>query len=61
MKAYLENNCMIIEDLMEKHTGKRRRMRCVARDEDGNTKKEDSPKEVASKLESMLGFPVDIE
>jgi hypothetical protein len=24
-------------------------------------KKEDSPKEVASKLESMLGFPVDVE
>lgn len=61
VKAYLENNCMIIEDLMEKHTGKRRRMRCVARDGDENTKKEDSPRDVASKLESMLGFPVDVE
>lgn len=61
VKAYLENNCMIIEDLMEKHTGKRRRMRCITRDGDENAKKEDSPKEVASKLESMLGFPVDVE
>jgi len=61
VKVYLENNCMIIEDLMEKHTGKRRRMRCVTRDRDENAKKEDSPKEVASKLESMLGFPVDVE
>ncbi len=61
VKAYLENNCMIIEDLMEKHTGKRRRMRCVTRDGNENAKKEDDPKEVASKLESMLGFPVDVE
>jgi DNA polymerase III subunit gamma/tau len=61
VKVYLENNCMIIEDLMEKHTGKRRRMRCVTRDGNENLKKEDSPKEVASKLESMLGFPVDVE
>jgi len=61
VKAYLESNCMIIEDLMEKHTGKRRIMRCVARDSSETTKKEDSPKEVASKLESMLGFPVDVE
>jgi DNA polymerase III subunit gamma/tau len=61
VKVYLENNCMIIEDLMEKHTGKRRRMRCVTRDGNESTKKEDSPKEVASKLESMLGFPVDVE
>ncbi len=61
VKVYLENNCMIIEDLMEKHTGKRRRMRCVIRDGNENSKKEDSPKEVASKLESMLGFPVDVE
>jgi DNA polymerase III subunit gamma/tau len=61
VKAYLENNCMIIEDLMEKHTGKRRKMRCVTRDGNETSKKEDSPKEVASKLESMLGFPVDVE
>ena len=61
VKAYLESNCMIIEDLMEKHTGKRRIMRCIARDNNETTKKEDSPKEVASKLESMLGFPVDVE
>jgi DNA polymerase III subunit gamma/tau len=61
VKVYLENNGMIIEDLMEKHTGKRRRMRCVTRDGSENTKKEDSPREVASKLESMLGFPVDVE
>jgi DNA polymerase III subunit gamma/tau len=61
VKAYLENNCMIIEDLMEKHTGKRRRMRCVTRDGNENTKNEDTPKEVASKLESLLGFPVDVE
>ncbi len=61
VKVYLENNCMIIEDLMEKHTGKRRRMRCVTRDGNENAKKEDSPTEVASKLESMLGFPVDVE
>jgi len=61
VKTYLENNCMIIEDLMEKHTGKRRRMRCVTRDGSDAAVKEDSPKEVASKLESMLGFPVDVE
>jgi DNA polymerase-3 subunit gamma/tau len=61
VKTYMENNCMIIEDLMEKHTGKRRRMRCVARDGGDATTKEDNPKEVASKLESMLGFPVDVE
>jgi DNA polymerase-3 subunit gamma/tau len=61
VKVYLENNCMIIEDLMEKHTGKRRRMRCITRDGNENAKKEDSPKEVAIKLESMLGFPVDVE
>lgn len=61
VKAYLENNCMIIEDLMEKHTGKRRRMRCVTRDGNEKVKTEDSPKEVASKLETMLGFPVDVE
>ena len=61
VKVYLENNCMIIEDLMEKHTGKRRRMRCITRDGNENAKKEDSPREVASKLESMLGFPVDVE
>jgi len=61
VKVYLESNCMIIEDLMEKHTGKRRRMRCITRDGNENSKKEDSPREVASKLESMLGFPVDVE
>jgi DNA polymerase-3 subunit gamma/tau len=61
VKAYLENNCMIIEDLMEKHTGKRRRMRCVTRDGDEAANKEDNPREVASKLESLLGFPVDVE
>lgn len=61
VKAYLESNCMIIEDLMEKHTGKRRKMRCITRDGNETSKKEDSPKEVASKLESMLGFPVDVE
>jgi DNA polymerase III subunit gamma/tau len=61
VKTYMEHNCMIIEDLMEKHTGKRRRMRCVTRDGSDAASKEDSPKEVASKLESMLGFPVDVE
>ena len=61
VKTYMENNCMFIEDLMEKHTGKRRRMRCVTRDGNEAAAKEDTPKEVASKLESMLGFPVDVE
>ena len=61
VKTYLENNCMIIEELMEKHTGKHRRMHCITRNGNETIQKEDSPKEVANKLESMLGFPVDVE
>jgi len=60
-KSYLENNVKLLEDLMEKHTGKRRKMTCVSRESTSAAKKESNTEELASKLESVLGFHVDIE
>lgn len=61
VKAYLDGNVKLLEDLMEKHTGKRRTMICVSNESVNSAKKESDAEELASKLESVLGFHVDIE
>jgi len=51
----VESNREIIENLMEKHTGIRRRMKCIAKN--GNCSNNDNGKEevTASQLEDILG------
>ncbi|MGN0701725.1 MAG: DNA polymerase III subunit gamma/tau [Lentihominibacter sp.] len=56
VKNYAENNRKLIEDLMEKHTGKRRVMRIS-----GPRRQEPDLEEVAESISSVIGIHVDIE
>ncbi|MCF0144199.1 MAG: hypothetical protein HUJ79_03670, partial [Firmicutes bacterium] len=57
-KMHAENNRQLLEDLMEKHTGKRRVMRISQKD---LKKKEKSVEEIASNASDLLGIKVDIK
>lgn len=61
VRTYLENNTRIIEDLMQKHTGRRRMMRLVPREGSAGTPEKTNPRDMASKAEHILGLPVEIE
>lgn len=58
-KNHTENNRRLLEDLMEKHTGKRRVMRISMKDL--STKEEKSAEEIAADVGDVLGIKVDIE
>lgn len=58
--GYVENNKQILEDLMEKHTGKRRGLRCI---QEGDACCSGAPdvEKVARTAESKLGLNIEIE
>ena len=56
VKDYAERNRKLIEDLMEKHTGKRRVMRIA-----GSKRSEPAVEEVAENISNVIGIHVDIE
>ncbi len=60
VKAHAENNRQLLEDLMEKHTGKRRTMRITAKG-DAAAKKGESVEEIGEGVEAVLGISVEIE
>lgn len=56
VKDYAERNRKLIEDLMEKHTGRRRVMRIA-----GSKRSEPAVEEVAENISNVIGVHVDIE
>ena len=59
--GYVENNRQVLEDLMEKHTGKRRGLRCsMEEDKDSCGAKKDVEK-LAREAGSKLGLNIEIE
>ena len=56
VKDYAERNRKLIEDLMEKHTGRRRVMRIA-----GSKRSEPAVEEVAENISNVIGIHVDIE
>ena len=46
---------------MEKHTGRRRLLRCVPREGEGSEAAAGRPADIAQSAQRILGFPVDIE
>lgn len=58
--GYVENNRQVLEDLMEKHTGKRRGLRC-AMEEDKDCRKPESVEKIAEKAGQKLGLNIEIE
>ena len=57
-ERHIENNRRLLEDLMEKHTGKRRIMKISTKDL--KKKKEKTAEEIASDASDILGIQVDI-
>lgn len=58
--GYVENNREVLEDLMEKHTGRRRGLRCGMESDDCGAKKQDVQK-LAREAENKLGLNIEIE
>ncbi len=58
--GYVENNKQTLEDLMEKHTGKRRGLLCRTADADCSTST-DSAEKIARMAENKLGLNIEIE
>ncbi|MCI7304542.1 MAG: DNA polymerase III subunit gamma/tau [Clostridiales Family XIII bacterium] len=58
--GYVENNRQVLEDLMEKHTGKRRGLRCQLEGEDCAPKTDDAQR-LAKTAETKLGLNIEIE
>lgn len=59
--GYVNNNKAILEDLMEKHTGKKRTLKCMVGNEE-ETKGEGQDAEAIAKIaESKLGLKIEIE
>ncbi|MCQ4635492.1 DNA polymerase III subunit gamma/tau [Anaerovorax odorimutans] len=58
--GYVENNRQVLEDLMEKHTGRRRGLRCELEGEDCAPKASDAER-LAKIAESKLGLNIEIE
>lgn len=57
--GYVENNRQVLEDLMEKHTGKRRGLRCGMEEENCGAKKD--VEKLAREAGSKLGLNIEIE
>ncbi len=53
--GFVESNREIIENLMEKHTGTRRRMKCIAKNGSFNNDENSKEEVTASQLEGILG------
>ncbi len=58
--GYVENNKATLENLMEKHTGSRRGLRCIMEEEESCMKKTDVEK-IAQIAENKLGLNIEIE
>lgn len=58
--GYVENNKQVLEDLMEKHTGKRRGLRCVL-EEDQDRRQPEAVEKIAEKAGQKLGLNIEIE
>lgn len=58
--GYVENNKQILEDLMEKHTGKRRGLRC-ATEEDQDCHRPETIEKIAERAGQKLGLNIEIE
>ncbi|MDD4200958.1 MAG: DNA polymerase III subunit gamma/tau [Eubacteriales bacterium] len=58
-KQHAENNRNLLEDLMEKHTGKRRMMKISGNNQKDNRKK--TAGEIAEKVSDILGIEVEVE
>ena len=58
--GFVENNREALENLMEKHTGRRRGLRCVMEDEGACASKNDVEK-LAQRAENKLGLNIEIE
>jgi len=58
--GYVENNKETLENLMEKHTGTRRGLKCVMEDESTCMTKNDVEK-LAQRAENKLGLNIEIE
>lgn len=59
VEGYVENNRQVLEDLMEKHTGKRRGLRCSMEEESRGGKKD--VEKLAREAGSKLGLNIEIE
>jgi len=58
--GFVENNREALEDLMEKHTGRRRGLRCIMEEEGTCVSKNDVEK-LAQRAENKLGLNIEIE
>lgn len=58
--GYVENNRQTLEDLMERHTGKRRGLHCIKEGQD-KSKKGPDPEELAHRAEQKLGLNIEIQ
>lgn len=58
-RDYAENNRELLENLMEKHTGRRRRMKITMETPGGGEEK--SAREIAEDAEQILGIKIDVE
>lgn len=58
--GYVENNRQILEDLMQRHTGKRRGLHCEKEGQDRGGKGPD-PEELAHRAEQKLGLNIEIQ
>ncbi|MCI9596822.1 MAG: DNA polymerase III subunit gamma/tau [Firmicutes bacterium] len=58
--GYVENNRKVLEDLMEKHTGKRRGLRCFM-EENQECHKPETVEKIAEKAGQKLGLNIEIE
>lgn len=58
-KDYAESNRELLENLMEKHTGRRRRMKITMETPGGGEEK--SAREIAEDAEQILGIKIDVE
>ena len=63
VRNYVEKNRAVLENLMEKHTGRKMKLRCVtAGAEDGPADESGmSTEEKAAKLEDLMGIKVSID
>ena len=60
VKSHAENNRQLLEDLMEKHTGKRRTMKVVMKGESSGSKNGRQAEDIAREAGDILGIDVEI-
>ncbi len=59
--GYVENNKQVLEDLMEKHTGKRRGLRCGTEDDGHSCGSAGHTEKLARAAENKLGLNIEVE